>query len=322
MGAPGQPPLLNTFSRHYRARYGEPVGKIPIDIGLVCPNREKGGCIFCRPAGFTPGYLDGGDPLPLQVARGKEQLLRGRFRRYFAYLQQESCTALPARQLLPMLGSLLADPDCIGLILSTRPDLVHDELLRPLAILTAGSGKECLFELGMQSAHAGSLALLNRNHSFGDVVECVGRIRAAGPFGVGVHLIFGIPGEREEEMLASLAAACRLGVDALKLHHLQVIRDTPLHRMHLRQELALFSPEAYLEFLLRALPLIPARVVIHRLWATAHPELLVAPKWNILATHLSRQLQQRMYEQGTRQGAHADAGPAAWAAERDDCTFA
>lgn len=295
-------PLIHTFSHHYRSKYGEPVGKIPIDTGVVCPNREQGGCIFCRAASFTPRYLDRDDDAAVQIARGKRDILQGRFTKYFAYFQQETCTVLPADRLLPLFDSLLDDSDCLGLILSTRPDHVPEDLLAPLAEIIAGSGKECLFELGLQTMHERSLQLLNRNHSVADFTDATARIKAAGPFGVGAHLIFGIPGESEEDMLHSLTAVCRTGIDALKLHHLQVIKETPLHDMFARGELELFSLEQYLDFLLRALPLIPAHITIHRLWTTSHPDLLVAPRWNILATHLSRRLRQRMTEHNIRQG--------------------
>jgi radical SAM superfamily enzyme len=66
---------INTFSRHYRGKYGQAVGKIPLDIGLVCPNREHGGCIYCWPGSFTPSYLDKNNSLAVQLALGKKYLL-------------------------------------------------------------------------------------------------------------------------------------------------------------------------------------------------------------------------------------------------------
>ncbi|HBG18421.1 MAG TPA: TIGR01212 family radical SAM protein [Desulfobulbaceae bacterium] len=296
------PPRIRTFSYHYRQKFGRSVGKIPLDVGMPCPNRERGGCIFCRPAGFTPYYLSKSDDLTRQVAAGKAGLLQGRFRGYFAYFQQETCTAMPAERLLPLLREVLADPDCVGLILSTRPDCVDDALILPLAELVTKSARECLFELGLQSVHERSLAFLNRNHGFADFCQAAERIRAAGSFQLGAHLIIGIPGETEEDMLASLAEVCRRGVTHLKLHHLQVIRETPLHDLYELGRVPVFSRWGYLDFLLRVLPRIPADITIHRLWATAHPDLLVAPKWQILAGQLSRELLEKMAELGIWQG--------------------
>jgi radical SAM protein (TIGR01212 family) len=295
-------PVIRTFSYHYRDKYGHGVGKIPVDMGQLCPNREHGGCIFCRPASFTPSYLKNTDDLLRQVAAGKKHLLKGRFRKYFAYFQQETCTALPVEQLLSAFHLLLADADCIGLILSTRPDYVNEQLIKPLTKLVNETGKECLFELGLQSVHERSLELLNRNHSFADFQDAVRQLKRAGCFELGAHLIFGIPGESEEDMLHSVRTVCEHGVNALKLHHLQVICDTPLQKLYDQGDVELFSLDGYVDFLLKALPIIPANVTIHRLWATAHPDLLIAPKWNILASRLSSTLRDKMAERGIRQG--------------------
>ncbi|MFH0782622.1 MAG: TIGR01212 family radical SAM protein [Pseudomonadota bacterium] len=295
-------PVLRSFSYHYRQKFGHGVGKIPLDLGQPCPNRLHGGCIFCRPAGFTPAYLRKSDAIAQQITEGKAHLLKGRFKKYFAYLQQETCTAVPVEALLEVLKLLLADVDCVGLILSTRPDYVADDLLLPLARLVKETGKECLFELGVQSVHERSLKFLNRNHSLADFHHAANRIKAAGCFQLGAHLIFGIPGESQEDMLFSLRSVCEVGVGHLKLHHLQVARDTALATLYHEGKVTLFTLEGYLQFLLRALPVIPAEVTIHRLWATTHPDLLLAPKWNCLAGTLSTILQQKMMEQGIWQG--------------------
>lgn len=298
-------PAIRTFSYHYRERYGHGVGKIPVDLGLPCPNRQKGGCIFCRPASFTPSCLESSDAICLQIAAGQKQLLKGRFKKYLVYFQQETCTALPPDQLLPEFQQLLTAADCVGLILSTRPDYISRQLLDPLAEIVVASGKECLFELGLQSVHEHSLAYLNRNHSYTDFLKAAQLIKEAGCFELGVHLIFGIPGENEEDMLETVRTVCKLGIQALKLHHLQVIRGTALEILYRQGEVELFTLEKYQQLLLKILPIIPADVTIHRLWATAHPDLLIAPKWNILAARLSRELQERMAEQGIFQGQSA-----------------
>ncbi|MFW2366106.1 MAG: TIGR01212 family radical SAM protein [Desulforhopalus sp.] len=296
------PPLIRTFSYHYRLKFGAGVGKIPVDMGQSCPNRETGGCIFCRPASFTPSYLNKTDAVSSQVVKGKKHLLRSRFTKYFAYFQQETCTALPPDSLLTVCKKLLSDNDCVGLILSTRPDYVEDRLIARLADLVDTTGKDCLFELGVQSAHERSLKLLNRNHSFSDFSDAVKRIKQTGGLEVAGHLIFGIPGESERDMLYSLARVCELGVDGLKIHHLQVIRETKLHDLYLQGKVSLFTLEQYLSFLLLALPTIPSDITIHRLWATSHPDLLVGPRWNILAGQLSALLRDRMEAAGVRQG--------------------
>lgn len=295
-------PTIRTFSSHYREKYGKPVGKIPLDIGVPCPNRENGGCIFCLPASFTPGYLTSSDDIKQQIEKGKNRLLKNRFSLYFAYFQQETCTAASPTKLLNRIQAVFKDRDCVGIILSTRPDYISDAFLEQLAETVRENEKECLFELGLQSAHDKSLQFLNRNHTVHDFTQSIHRISEYKIFSTGAHLIFGIPGENRKDMLDTIQFVADLGLRHLKLHHLQVIRDTKLHTMFEQGNITLFSKEEYLDLLFDALPLIPSNVVIHRLWASSHPDLLVAPKWNILATHLSRELQSLMKRRNIRQG--------------------
>ena len=301
-------PLIRTFGVHCRERYGQTVGKIPLDLGLVCPNRTRGGCLFCRPASFTPFALRTSDALREQIRRGKMLLLKGRFRTYFGYFQQETSTALATGQLIPLLSQVLADPDCRGLILSTRPDAIADDLPSALARLIQANGKTCLIELGLQSIHDRSLRLLNRNHDFADFLDAVDKLHSIDGLEIGAHLILGIPGESEADMLATVQTVCTLPVQSLKLHHLQVIADTPLHRLYLKGLAPVFTRQEYCALLLRLLPHIPTHITLHRLWSTAHPDMLVAPRWHCLTGELSKQLQRTMAERGVWQGQRVDRG--------------
>ncbi len=294
--------LIRTFSIHYREKYGFPVGKLPLDIGVPCPNREKGGCIFCHPPGFTPAYLDGRISIDKQIARGKERFLGNRFNHYLAYFQQETCTAIESDLLISYTDNILSDPACLGIIFSTRPDAINDLLLKKINSLVKTHDKECLFELGLQSSHPASLKLLNRNHLVEDFTQAVKLISQYPDIQIGAHLIFGIPDETVEDMLESLTFINSLPVTHLKLHHLQVLEGTKLQRMYERGEVNPFQLDDYLDLLLQVLPRLKTEMVIHRLWATSHPDLLIAPKWNVLATHLSNRLREKMDQDGVRQG--------------------
>lgn len=297
-----QPPHIRTFSYHYREKLGHGLGKIPLDLGIPCPNRQAGGCLFCSARAFAPAYLHNKGDIAQQIVDGKKHLLKNRFSRYLAYFQQETPTAMETEPFVLVCAEVLEDPDCLGLIISTRPDFLLPSLLEKLATLLEASGKSCLIELGLQSVHDASLQLLNRNHSYADFCNCLETLRHFNCFEVGAHLLFGIPGETKEDMVTSVTQVCALGIDALKLHHLQVLKNTPLAEMYDRGKVVPFSLDGYLDFLVHIIPLIPANVVIHRLWATAHPDELTAPRWHILATHLSSRLQGILQEKGLYQG--------------------
>ncbi len=293
---------ITTFSAYCKKKYGARIGKIVVDSDAVCPNRAKGGCIFCARDAFSPDYVRDHLPVSTQIALGKKSLKRTRYQKYFVYFQQETCTAPPVANLLVNIASLSKDEDCVGVILSTRPDYLPAELIKEIAALISTSGKECLFELGLQSAHERSLQFLNRNHSVADFADAIEKIRRYDFFSIGAHLLLGIPGETLEDMIATVRYVSEVGVDAVKMHHLQVLQDTSLHTMYLADKVVLFSLVEYLDLLVTLLPHLRSSIIIHRLWATAHPHLLVAPKWNISATKLRTQLDRILQEDNVWQG--------------------
>lgn len=238
-----------------------------------------------------------------QLAKGKEFLRTRKFRRYFAYFQQETSTAGPLAELAAAFHEAVVGPDCVGLIVSTRPDCLSDGVLAELAALAPG--REILVELGLQSAHDQSLLLLNRNHSVQNFVDAAQRVKAAG-LSLGVHLILGLPGEGRHDMVSTVRQVCALGVDAIKFHHLQIIKGTALERMYQDKPFMVYGPREYLAILAEVLCHVPAHVVIHRLWSSSDPKLLVQPNWGGLGGHqLHAMLAEIMGRDGLFQGKFA-----------------
>ncbi len=309
---------VTTFSGFYKKRYGRSVGKIALSTSVVCPNREHGGCHFCRPASFTPYYLAPRSSLAVQLARGRDFLKRRGIQSFLGYFQQESSTAGTLSQVLEQVRAVLAEPDCLGVICSTRPDCLEDQLLAGLAGLVRQSGgKELLLELGLQSAHDRTLQAMNRNHTLADFTGAVARIRHHAGLQVGAHLILGLPGEDYFDMLHTVRLVAAVGIDAVKFHNLQIIEGTELALRHRRKPIATFDAEPYLDLLGRLLCYLPQKVVVHRLWSWAAPDLLLAPRWNIPAPQLNPLLARRMALAGYFQGKFvAEQGGAAPAAAR------
>lgn len=279
---------LNLFSHYYKAKYGNAIGKIALSAGVECPNRQTGGCIYCSPASFTPFYLEKGDTVQEQLIQGKKYLNTRKFERYLGYFQQETTTAAPEDELIENCIMVLSDPDCIGLIISTRPDFIESSLLRGLheAVFAQGvAGKEIIFELGLQTAHDRTLQFLKRNHSFADFVGAAEKIKQFPLYQLGVHLIVGLPEESLDDMCETVKRVVGAGVDAIKFHHLQVIRNTKLLAIYETQPFKVYSAKEYLKILAELITYVPKSVVLHRLWSSSDRDLLVAPDWGGLGAH-------------------------------------
>lgn len=91
--------------------------------------------------------------------------------------------------------------------------------------------------LGMQSAAAHVLRVLDRTHTPGRAVEAAMEARAAGFEHVNLDLIYGTPGERDADLDASLDAVLGAGVDHVSAYSLIVEDGTALARRVRRGEL-------------------------------------------------------------------------------------
>ncbi|HWB68279.1 MAG TPA: radical SAM family heme chaperone HemW, partial [Mycobacteriales bacterium] len=144
-------------------------------------------------------------------------------------------TLLPAADLVRMLRhiadrfGLAADAE---ITTEANPESVTPE---SLAVLRAGGFTRISF--GMQSTTPHVLATLDRRHSPGRAVAAVAEARAAGFDHVNVDLIYGTPGETDEDWQASLAAAIGSGVDHVSAYSLIVEPGTRLATRVTRGEL-------------------------------------------------------------------------------------
>ena len=91
--------------------------------------------------------------------------------------------------------------------------------------------------LGMQSSSARVLATLDRTHTPGRAMAAAREARDAGFTHVSIDLIYGTPGESDDDLLASVDAALAAGVDHVSAYALVVEEGTALARRVRRGEL-------------------------------------------------------------------------------------
>ncbi|TGD90684.1 coproporphyrinogen III oxidase [Mycolicibacterium sp. CH28] len=95
--------------------------------------------------------------------------------------------------------------------------------------------------LGMQSVVPRVLAVLDRTHSPGRALRAVAEATAAGFEHLNIDLIYGTPGESDDDLLRSVDAALSAGVDHVSAYALVVEDGTALARRVRRGEVA--SPD-------------------------------------------------------------------------------
>ncbi len=272
----------NNFSHHLKKVFGEKVYRVSIDAGFTCPNRDgtlgRGGCIFCDAAGSRAGYVLPEFPVKEQIKRGIELIRKNTgARKFIAYFQAFSNTYGPVEKLEKIYREALEIPDIVGISISTRPDLVSDDVLDLLEEI--GKNTYLWLELGVQTLNERILKRLNRKHTVEQSIDAIQRALKRSHIRTLTHLILGLPGEKEEDMLNTATGVSMLGVHGVKLHHLYVIKGTVLQRLYEKGIVKVYErPEDYAEIAVKFLERLSPEIIIHRLQGFAR-ENLVAPSW-------------------------------------------
>ena len=117
-----------------------------------------------------------------------------------------------------------------------------------------------------------------------------------------VHVILGLPGETEEDMLRTVDFACAHDIQGIKLQLLHVLRGTALAEM----EYTPLEMEEYFRLVGLCLERIPPDVVIHRLTGDGDKRTLISPSWSAdkrrVLNGLARYLSERDIVQGAALG--------------------
>ena len=271
-----------TASRHYKERFGCKMYKASISFAKTCPNRDgakgTGGCIFCSAGGsgefsscVEKSISDQIDDAILQVSKKA-----GPDAGYIAYFQSFTNTYCRPEELAKVMDEAVSHPKIKAVSIATRPDCLPDEILE--VISEKAKQIPVYVELGLQTSNDQTAKLINRCYETSDYDDAVKRLKK---YGVNVitHVIFGLPGETEEQMIESVKHAVDAGTDGIKFTCLYVLKDTVLEQMWRSGSFEVLGREEYFDIVEKAIKILPSDIVIHRLTGDGPKKLLLAPMW-------------------------------------------
>ncbi len=273
-------------NQYYQEIFGSKVYKISLDAGCTCPNRDGtkgfGGCVFCSESGSGDFAADRNMLITEQVLQAKKivssKIKAGQKIRYIAYFQNFTSTYGDEALLLEKFNAALNCENVCGLSVATRPDCISEKMLENLAELS--EKKYLSVELGFQSSKMETVKYIRRMYENSIFCECVRRIKSKAPkIHVVVHLIFGLPGETEKDMMNSVQYVVNSGIDGIKISVLHVLKGTDLAKDYEKGAFCCLGKDEYFSLLGNALAIIPENIVVHRLTGDGAKKILVAPLW-------------------------------------------
>ena len=297
----------NAFSNWLFDRYQCRVKKVSLSASFGCPNRDgtlsRAGCVFCdeHMAGLIPEKVGGrtvGQQLDVQI-QWMEKNSKHHFK-YLAYLQAGSNTHGDLEKRQAVYETIAAHSQVVGVSIGTRPDCLNAEVLDQ--IYQVFGPENVWIELGMQSSFDRTLRQINRNHTFADAQSAILLARQYGFF-VCAHLILGLPGEDEQDMIKTVEAVNALDLQGVKFHTMSITQGAALEAPWRQGKIELFEQGRYVELVIALLERLDPSIVVHRLVGGGRPEVHLAPAWSITSASTLQMIVRRMNRRKTRQGA-------------------
>ena len=292
--------LYNNLSEYFRIKYGRRLGKICIDGGFTCPNRDGkcgvGGCIYCGERGAGE-HIDPCLSIREQVERGlcdadDDEL-------FVAYFQNFTNTYADVETLRARYDTALFDSRIKVLAIGTRPDCINDEIAE--LIESYKSKCDVWVELGLQTANDKTAEAINRGYPR-SVFEDAMKILEKHNIPVVVHLIVGLPGETKADVEETVKYLNGFRIWGVKIHSIYVMSNTRLAEMYEKGEFSPPSLTEYVDCAVHILTNIPQNVIVHRITGDCPKGLLVAPAWNANKHVVINSIVSKMQFEGLSQG--------------------
>ena len=291
-----------SLNQYLKERFHEKVYKLALHGGETCPNRDgltgHGGCIFC---GEGSGSF-ASETIDEAIGRLSQKQIGSR---YIAYFQSYTATYRMTKQLVSRMLEAAEDERIAAVSIGTRPDCLEADVMELLAELV--QKKPLWVELGLQTIHPATAALIRRGYDLPAFETAVKKLRTAG-IDVIVHLILGLPGETKEQMLESVKYLNRWDIQGVELQLLHVLRGTDLGRMFEDGEITgnpeeyPFSLEEYAQLIGACIKNLRSDIVVHRITGDAPKKDLLAPLWSADKKKVLNTIHQYLKQQKIRQG--------------------
>ena len=295
-----------TYDYYLRRRFGAKVAKIPLDIGLTCPNIDGrcgvGGCIYCSGRGSGDFAESSALSVSEQYALTRAKLSsKWSTAKCIAYFQAHTNTYAPLEYLKKHFEEALSLEGVVGINIATRADCLESDVCEYLAKLSERTA--LTVELGLQSSSDKTAERINRGHSYAQFLEGYRRLRdASDKIDICVHIIFGLPDESYDDMMQTVREVASLKPDQVKIHLLHVLRGTVMGDIYERGEYTPLTKEEYVSLVADAIELLPPDTVIARLTGDGMADDLLAPDWSRKKVSVINDIDKLLYERGSYQG--------------------
>lgn len=294
----------HTYDYYLKQKYGSKVFKVSLNAGFTCPNRDgkKGttGCSFCSNFGGGENGGNVNEDLNTQFEKIKKIMqLKWPNGKCIAYFQAFSNTYATVEKLKEIYDPFFKRDDILSISIATRADCLDDSIIDYLSSLN--KEKELWVEIGLQTFNEKSAKAFNRGYNNDLFIDRVNELRKHN-INVTVHIINGLKGETQDDMINTCKELNKLDIQGIKIHSLNIVKNSVWGNEYLKKPFPIISRDIYIDTVIKQLEVLKEEIVIQRLTSDPIIDDLIAPTWNTNKTQLLNDIDKEMVKRNTYQG--------------------
>jgi radical SAM protein (TIGR01212 family) len=133
-------------------------------------------------------------------------------------------------------------------------------------------------DVGLESVNDDTLRRINRQSTRCEFVDAMRRTKARG-IRVCAHVIFGLPGDSDSDMLASIDLISELNLDGVKIHNLYIDSESAYADLWKKGRVEMIARDRYIDLVCQSIERLRPGVLVHRLTGEAPRGRHLAPDW-------------------------------------------
>ena len=291
------------LDEYYKNKYNSKVFKVPLDLGLSCPNidgtKGYGGCIYCK-NGSKSNIICKSKNLKEQFEASKKTLhKKWPNAKYIAYFGNNTNTYGDINYLKKSFEEVLTFENVVGINIATRADSITDECLEYLKTLNKKT--DLVIELGLQTIHEKTAKLINRGHSLEEFTNMYKKLKKEN-IKVVIHIINGLPYENKKMMLETAKYVNNLKPFGIKIHMLHILKSTKLEKLYKNENFKILTKDEYINIVCDQLENLDKNIIINRLTGDAIKEDLIEPTWTLKKVDVLNNIDKELIKRNTYQG--------------------
>jgi len=307
---------FNSLGRFLKKTFGERVHRMNVNIAGKMPMGGDGlDGYLLSPGGTldTPNSASDITDVTSQIENAKERTRKKfKYGKYIVHFHSPAGEFVSFEKLKSTVETVMRDNEIIGLNFTLGIESIDDRIRSYLHEIS--SYIYIWVETGIHTIHDETLKKIGAKFMHQESMDVIESLIAKN-IRVAPSIVFGLPGESDEMMHATMDKISKLLVNGISIQNFFALTGSPFEEDLNNGNLKPISLDEYVSLVCDFIEIIPPHIVLRRIIGEASNDMLIAPQWMKKKMDALNAITKEMDKRGSSQGSKS---PYYFAVEQGD----